>query len=45
MNDNFLTMLDYEKVLENVALVLPQIHGGAVKQSFHGGINLDVESM
>jgi hypothetical protein len=23
MNDSFLTMLDYEKVLENVAIVLP----------------------
>lgn len=25
MNESFLTMLDYEKVLENVAIVLPQI--------------------
>lgn len=43
MHENFLTMLDYEQVLENVARVLPQLGGGAAKESFHGGINLDVE--
>ena len=28
MNESFLTMLDYEKVLLNVAEVLPKIQGG-----------------
>ena len=38
MTESFLTMLDYEKVLENVAIVLPQIQGGQVRSSMHGGI-------
>jgi hypothetical protein len=29
MNESYLTMLDYEKVLENVALILPKIRNGA----------------
>jgi hypothetical protein len=29
MNESYLTMLDYEKVLENVALILPKIRSGA----------------
>jgi predicted transcriptional regulator len=38
MTESFLTMLDYEKVLENVAIVLPKIQGGQVRSSMHGGI-------
>ena len=38
MNESFLTMLDYEQVLINVAKILPQIRGGQVRQSIHGGI-------
>lgn len=41
MRESYLTMLDYEKVLENVAVILPQIQGGNVRSSVHGG--LDVE--
>jgi hypothetical protein len=44
MNESFLTMLDYEKVLENVAIVLPQIRGGAVRSSMHGGMDIEEES-
>lgn len=43
MNENFITMLDYQKVLQKVAVVLPMISGGGAKQSFHGGINIDRE--
>lgn len=28
MNDSYLTMLDYEKVLKSVAIVIPRIHAG-----------------
>lgn len=28
MNENFITMLDYQKVLQKVAIVLPMISGG-----------------
>lgn len=45
MNENFVTMQDYQKVLQKVAVVLPQIQGGGAKQSFHGGINIDVDSV
>jgi len=31
-------MLDYEKVLENVGILLPRIRGGNLKQSMHGGL-------
>jgi hypothetical protein len=31
MNESYLTMMDYEKVLENVATLLPQLHGGGVR--------------
>jgi hypothetical protein len=41
MNESFLTMLDYEKVLENVAIILPQIQGGNVRSSMHGGMELE----
>lgn len=41
MNESFLTMLDYEKVLENVAVVLPQIQGGNVRSSMHGGMEIE----
>ena len=34
-------MLDYEKVLENVAIVLPQIQGGGVRSSMHGGMEIE----
>lgn len=40
MNESYLTMLDYEKVLENVAKILPRIHGGNVRSSMHGGAHL-----
>lgn len=43
MQENFVTMLDYQKVLEKVAIVLPQIGAGQARQSFHGGINVDHE--
>lgn len=35
-----MTMLDYEKVLENVQKVLPQLRGGNVRGSIHGGAHL-----
>ena len=38
MSDSYLTMLDYEKVLESVAVIIPRLKGGNVKQSFYGGI-------
>jgi len=28
MNESYLTMLDYEKVLENVSELIPKLHGG-----------------
>jgi hypothetical protein len=43
MNESFLTMLDYEKVLENVAIILPRIQGGQVRSSMHGGVILEEE--
>lgn len=52
MNDSYLTMQDYEKVLKAVAIIIPNIIGGAneAKVSMHGGLNInsdrnsDVES-
>lgn len=41
MNESYKTMLDYEKVLENVAIVLPQLQGGGVRSSMHGGMELE----
>jgi len=42
MNDSYLTMLDYEKVLRSVAIIMPRIHAGGpdVKASMHGGVNM-----
>jgi homoserine kinase len=40
MNESYNTMLDYEKVLENVGKILPRIHGGNVRGSVHGGAHL-----
>lgn len=31
MNESYLTMLDYEKVLENVCELLPRLQGGHVR--------------
>lgn len=45
MNESYLTMLDYQQVLENVKTILPKIRAGNAKQSFYGGIQgLDEES-
>ena len=41
MNESFLTMLDYEKVLENVAHVIPSIRGGNMRASVHGGMEME----
>jgi homoserine kinase len=40
MNESYLTMLDYEKVLENVSKILPRIHGSNIRGSMHGGAHL-----
>lgn len=42
MNDSYMTMLDYEKVLRAVSIIVPRIHMGGpdVKASMAGGINL-----
>jgi hypothetical protein len=45
MNENLKTMRDYHKVLQKVAIVLPHINAGQVRQSFHGGINIESESV
>jgi len=39
MNESYLTMLDYEKVLENVGKLLPRLRGG-VRGSVHGGAHI-----
>ena len=40
--DSYLTMLDYEKVLKAVEIVLPRIHGGQdVRATMHGGLNIN----
>ncbi len=40
MNDSYHTMLDYEKVLRNVAIIMNRLHSGSgnVMASMHGGI-------
>ena len=45
MNDSYLTMQDYEKVLRAVSIIIPRIHAGGpdVKASMHGGVNLNYE--
>lgn len=42
MNESYLTMLDYEKVLENVGKVLPRLGGGGanIRGSVHGGAHI-----
>jgi hypothetical protein len=39
MQENYLTMIDYQNVLENVQLLLPKIQGGGVRASVHGGLD------
>lgn len=43
MNENYLTMLDYEKVLENVQFIIPQLGAGRVRASMGGGAHVDDE--
>lgn len=45
MNDSYLTMLDYEKVLRAVSIIIPRIHAGGndVRASMHGGIHEEVK--
>lgn len=40
MHESYITMLDYEKVLENVSRVMPRIQGGNFKASMHGGAHI-----
>ncbi len=44
MNENFLTLLDYEKVLENVKILLPHLIKGNVRASMGGGAHLEEEA-
>lgn len=49
MNDSYHTMLDYEKVLRNVSIILNRLHsgggqGGNVMASMHGGIQTPPDS-
>ncbi len=39
MQENYLTMIDYQNVLENVQHLLPKINGGGIRASMHGGID------
>lgn len=40
MNDGYLTMLDYEKVLRTVSIIIPRIQQGQdVRASMHGGLH------
>ena len=43
MNESYLTMLDYEKVLENVGKLLPRLRAGNVRGSVHGGAHIEDE--
>jgi hypothetical protein len=43
MNENYLTMLDYEKVLENVRVLIPSLRQGNVRASMGGGAHIDGE--
>ena len=43
MNENYLTMLDYEKVLENVRELVPSLRSGNVRASMGGGAHVDGE--
>jgi hypothetical protein len=42
MNNGYLTMLDYEKVLNNVQTIIPRLQGGGgdVRASMHGGLQV-----
>lgn len=46
MNDSYLTMQDYEKVLKAVAIIIPNIVGGGneAKASMHGGVNINSDT-
>lgn len=39
MHESFMTMLDYEKVLETVKKILPKLQTGTLRQSMHGGVH------
>ena len=41
MNDNYMTMLDYEMVLENVKIILPHLRSGNLKASVGGGVDIE----
>ena len=43
MNNSYLMMLDYEKVLNSVKVIIPRLQGGAVdvKASMHGGLRIE----
>ena len=42
MNESYLTMTDYEKVLESVGKMVPRMRGGqGQKSSMYGGININ----
>lgn len=45
MNESFFTMLDYEKVLQNVKVILPRIQGGQINRANAqgGAIEIDEE--
>jgi len=43
MNENYVTMLDYERVLVNVAQIIPKLHGGNLASSVISGGNEDEE--
>lgn len=45
MNENYLTMLDYQKVLECVRDVLPHLRTGNVRASMGGGVHIEEEKM
>ncbi len=43
MHESYMTMLDYQKVLETVQKILPKIQGGQVRQSMHVAGGKDAE--
>jgi hypothetical protein len=45
MNESFYTMLDYEKVLQNVKVILPRIQGGGFNKmnAVGGAVEIDEE--
>ena len=42
MSNSYLMMLDYEKVLKSVQIIIPRLHSGTdnVKASMHGGLTV-----